>query len=61
MEKIYFDDRYEAIEWIAEFAQDEGHFEVLRERLNFNYIYSGVFYLELNETISEVILIEDIE
>ena len=53
--KKQFRNRLEAIEWIAGYAKDEGQFEVLREKLNFNYIYSGVYYLDLNQTMGEVV------
>ena len=56
--KIKFDSRLEAIEWIADHAQDEGQFEVLREQLNFNHIYSGDFFLNLDEPAAEVVLLE---
>ena len=57
MKKIQFDSRLEAIEWIADFAKDEGQFEVLREQLNYNHIYSGIFYLDLQEVNTEVVLL----
>ena len=56
--KIKFDSRLEAIDWIAEHAQDEGQFEVLREQLNYNHIYSGRFFLNLEETTMEVVLLD---
>lgn len=55
--KITFEDRIEAIEWIADFADDEGQFEVLREKLQFNYIYYGTFFLDLEERTGEVVLL----
>lgn len=55
--KITFETRLEAIEWIANFAEDEGQFEVLREELNFNFIYSGTYYLDLDEDVKEVVMI----
>ncbi|MEM6379989.1 MAG: hypothetical protein AAF705_17470 [Bacteroidota bacterium] len=56
--KIKFENRLEAIEWIANFAKDEGQFEVLREQLNYNHIYSGTFYLDLKEANTEVVLLD---
>ena len=54
--KVKFESRLEAIKWIAEYADDEGHFEVLREQLNYNYIYTGNYFLELDYPISEVVM-----
>lgn len=54
--KVTFGTRLEAIEWIAQYVEDEGQFEVFREELNFNHIYSGQFYLELDQPIGEVVL-----
>ncbi len=56
--KIRFQNRLEAIDWIARNAEDEGQFEVLREQLNYNYIYTGQYFLDLNGPIAEVVLIE---
>ncbi|MCB0599048.1 MAG: hypothetical protein H6557_12885 [Lewinellaceae bacterium] len=47
--KISFKDRLEAVEWIADYAENEGQFEVLREQLNFNYIYEGAYFLNVEE------------
>jgi hypothetical protein len=54
--KVSFESRLEAIDWIADHSEDEGQFEVLREQLNYNYIYSGHFYLCLDEDMPEVTL-----
>jgi len=56
--KIDFENRIEAIEWIASHVDDEGQFEALREELNYNYIYTGAFYLDLDKEIGEVILLD---
>lgn len=58
MKKI-FENRIEAIDWIANYVDNEGQFEVLREQLNFNYIYSGIYSLEIDskEGLAEVILL----
>ncbi len=56
--KKQFKNRIEAIDWIASNAEDEGHFEVLREQLNFNYIYFKLFFLDLDEAVGEVILLD---
>ena len=46
----------EAIDWIANYAEDEGQFEVLREQLNFNYIYTQTYFIDISEPIAEVVL-----
>ena len=56
--KITFETRLEAIDWIAEYVDDEGQFEVLREQLNFNYIYTGKYFLEIDESIGEVVSLD---
>ncbi len=53
--KIKFQNRLEAIEWIADYAADEGMFEVLREQLNFNFIYTGTFFIDLSKPVGEVV------
>ena len=55
--KISFKNRMHAIEWIAEHARDEGHFEVLREQLNYNHIYTGAFFLDLSQPAMEIVLL----
>ncbi len=52
--KVRFENRLEAIDWIADYVDDEGQFEVLREQLNFNFIYTGKYFLEIGEPIDEV-------
>lgn len=47
--KQTFDNRLAAIEWIANHAEHEGHFEVLREQLSFNYIYTNTYFIEIDE------------
>ena len=54
--KKQFRNRMEAIDWIANYVEDEGQFEVLRENLNFNFIYSGKYYLDLSQPIGEVVI-----
>jgi hypothetical protein len=53
--KKYFQNRLEAIDWIAEQAENEGQFEVLREQLQFNFIYTGTYFLELEDEPAEVV------
>ncbi len=56
MKKV-FKNRLEGIDWIAANVEDEGQFEVLREQLNFNFIYTGKYFLEIDESIKEVVLL----
>jgi len=44
--KKEFDSHLEAINWIADHAKTESHFEILREELLFNHIYAGEYFLE---------------
>ena len=58
--KKQFQNRIEAINWIASFVDNEGQFEVLREQLTFNYIYSNSYFLNVvkKENLAEVILLK---
>lgn len=47
--KKSFANRLAAINWIADFAEHEGHFEVLREQLNYNFIYTNTYFLDLEK------------
>ncbi len=57
--KKSFNNRIDAVDWIADFVENEGQFEVLREQLSFNHIYSGQFYLEIDteEDLPEVVVL----
>lgn len=55
--KINFENRLEAVDWIADHVEDEGQFEALREQLNYNYIYSGEYFLDLEDEIDEIVLL----
>ena len=57
--KIIFKNRLEAIDWIAEKAEDEGQFEVMREKLNFNFIYTGQLFLDSSINVDEVVFLDD--
>jgi hypothetical protein len=48
--KKHFKTRLEAMDWIAGYAEDEAQFEVLREQIHFNFIYSGTYFVELEES-----------
>lgn len=52
--KKTFENRLSAVEWIADYVEDEGQFEALREKLNFNFIYTGSYFLDLSGPIPEV-------
>ncbi len=56
MRKV-FNNRLEAIDWIAENTENEGQFEVMREQLNFNYIYTERYYIDTGKSIQEVVLL----
>ena len=51
--KIKFKNRLRAIDWIANFVRSEEQFEDLREQLNFNQIYTGNLYIEVEKDDSE--------
>ncbi len=56
MRKV-FKNRLEAIDWIAENTEDEGQFEVLREQLNYNFIYTGKYFIDTDGSIMEVVML----
>lgn len=56
--KKQFSSRLEAIDWIAEHAEDESQFEVLREQLNFNFIYTNQYFVDLTKEEGEVVWLE---
>jgi len=56
--KKTFHNRLAAVEWIADYVEDEAQFEVLREQLNFNFIYTGVYFLDLNKPMPEINLLD---
>lgn len=55
--KVSFSSRLEAMDWIANYAEDEGQFEVLRESINMNFIQTGRYFLEVVEFSGAVILL----
>ena len=59
--KKTFKNRLEAVDWIASFVENEGQFEMLREKLNYNFIYTGELYLEIDEdeVLPEVMGLDD--
>lgn len=56
--KIKFKNRLEAIDWIANYVEEEGQFERLREQLLFNEIYSGNYFLITDKMDMEVVMLE---
>ncbi len=57
--KKSFQSRLEAIDWIAANAKDEAQFEVLREQLNFNYIYYQIYFVDLTDTDKEIVMLNN--
>jgi hypothetical protein len=52
--KKSFESRLEAIDWIANNVENEGQFEVLREQLNYSFIYTGTYFVKLGKLNLEV-------
>lgn len=57
--KKEFKNRLAAIDWIAATAEHEGQFEVMREQLNYNFIYFGIYFLDTADCEGEVVMKED--
>ncbi len=57
--KMSFPTRLAAIDWIAKHAKNEAHFEVLREQLNYNYIYFQIYFIDLTDSNEEVAMLDD--
>lgn len=57
--KHYFKTRLAAINWIAKFAKHEGQFEVMREQLNFNFIYTGTYFIQSTKGSLEVVMLQN--
>ena len=57
--KKYFKNRLEAIDWIANNVEDEGQFEVLREQMNYNFIYSKTYFVMKDDAQKEVALLKN--
>jgi hypothetical protein len=56
--KKEFESHLEAIDWIADHAETESHFEILREELIFNHIYDGEYFVDWISTNREIAWIE---
>ena len=56
--KIKFKTRLEAIDWMAANAENEGQFEVMREQLQFNQIYTGSLFIDLDKVKGEVVMFD---
>lgn len=54
-----FENHLEAIDWIANNTTTEAQFEIMREELNFNHIYSGEYYINPNPMDIEVVWLTD--
>ena len=52
--KKSFKSRLEAIDWIANNVENEKQFEVLREQLNYSFIYHGTYIVKLGKLDLEV-------
>jgi hypothetical protein len=57
--KKSFESRLEAIDWIANNVENEGQFEVLREQLNYSFIYNGTYIIKLENIELFVELIQE--
>lgn len=57
--KKYFKTQLEAIHWIADQAQNESHFEILREELLFNHIYTEEFFIHMVLLEKDVVWLPD--
>ena len=53
--KITFATQLEGIDWIANHVENETQFEILKEELLFNYIYTERFFVYLDKKMSEVL------
>jgi len=58
MKKV-FQTRLEATDWIAARAENEGQFEAMREKVLFNFIYSGIYYIDPDTILEDVVMIDD--
>ena len=47
--KQEFSSQEAAIQWISINARNEAHREILKMELDFNYIFSGYFFIDLLE------------
>lgn len=52
---VTFTSQLEGIDWIANKVENEDQFEILREELLYNYIYSGKYYLDIEDTKLEML------
>ncbi len=60
MKKV-FQTRLEATDWIAARAENEGQFEVMREQLLFNFIYTGIYYIDTDVIQEDIVMLDDEE
>ena len=57
--KKEFKDRLEAIDWMAQQAEDEARFEVWREELMFNYLYTDHYYIYSTAQTKEIVMLSN--
>ena len=56
---FYFKNRLQANDWIANVAENEGRLEVMREQLNYNFIYTSNYFILKNGAQMEVVLLTE--
>ncbi len=56
--KKKFQNRMASIDWISNYVENEGQFEVMREQLNYNHIYTGEYFLIKEEELPEVVWLD---
>lgn len=52
---ITFTNQLQGINWIANKVENEDQFEVLREEMLFNYIYSGYYFLDTSKSKADLL------
>ena len=57
--KKKFETRAEAIEWLAVHCENEAHFEILREELNYHFIYHNEYSVDFRPMEFEVVWLSD--
>lgn len=58
MKKV-FKTRLKAIDWIANHAKNEGQFEAMREHLLFNFIYTGTYFIDTDDILENIVMMDD--
>jgi len=52
-----FANHLDGVDWIAENAKNEAHFDILLEDLNLNHIYSGEHFINMSTVKIEMTLL----